>query len=126
MKVSRWGVWLAVVAGCAAVESRDVAEPRPLRGAALEWARAALERNRVVEEDGDVTASHGERVPYSRYCLIGSALGEDRGLAFAEFAAELLARGCEYRSLEEGAGGYVTKLLVVADGERVVFSYLRW
>ncbi len=126
MRTRLRSLWFVVVAGCAAVPSREVSEPSPLRGAALEWARAALERCRVIDEDGDVSAGDGERVPYSRYCLIGSEFGADRGTAFANFAEGLLARGCEYRVLEQGAAGHITKLLVVVDEERVVFSYLRW
>ena len=126
--MSRWiGCVVAIVASCAAVETREVAEPRALEGEALEWARAALSKHRgEARKSGSVTASHGEQVPYDDYCLVGSEFGEDRAAAFHAFAEGLLARGCEYRALEVNARGDVTKLLVVVDGERIVFSYLRW
>lgn len=125
----RWwmGAVLAVVTSCTSVATRDVAEPRPLRGEALEWARAALEKHRrETRSSGSVTGSYGEQVAYDDYCHVGSEFGTDRATAFHEFAQGLLARGCEYRALEVNARGHVTKLLVVVDGERIVFSYLRW
>jgi len=118
---------VAIVASCVAVETREVAEPRALEGEALEWVRAALSKHRgETRRAGSVTASHGEEVPYDDYCNVGSEFGEDRASAFHAFAQGLLARGCEYRALEVNSRGDVTKLLVVADGERIVFSYLRW
>lgn len=126
--MKRWmGAVLGVVMSCAVVETRDVAEPRTLRGEALEWARVALAKHRrETRSSGSVTDSYGEQVAYDDYCHVGSEFGTDRAGAFHEFAQGLLARGCEYRALEVNSRGDVTKLLVVVDGERIVFSYLRW
>ncbi|MBM3991729.1 MAG: hypothetical protein FJ298_12070 [Planctomycetes bacterium] len=126
--MSRWiGCGVVIVASCVSVQTREVAEPRALVGEALEWARAALGRHRAqTRRPGSETESHGEQVAYDDYCHVGSEFGEDRAGAFHAFAKGLLARGCEYRSLEVNSRGEVTKLLVVVDGERIVFSYLRW
>lgn len=121
------GAVVAVVVSCAAVETREVAEPRPLSGRALEWARETLGKHRREKRlEGTLTGSHGEQVAYDDYCNVGSEFRGDRTKVFHAFAEELLARGCEYRALEVNSNGDVTKLLVVVDGERIVFSYLRW
>jgi hypothetical protein len=109
--------------GCTATQSDPAA--LPLAAAQLLQARMTTEGG-AEHAPGTVAIANGERVPYDRYLLVGSELGQDRGTAYAAFLREIVERGGTYRVLEQRQDGSPIKVLMVVDDVRVVVSVLRW
>lgn len=115
----------ALAAACVAPPAAAY-EPAPLRGAALQLVRDVLAASPGEARSGFATVADGTRVPYDRYCLVGSEFANDRTRAYFTFVDDLRRLRGDYATLEEDAGGRPTKILVEADGARVVVTYLRW
>ena len=107
--------------------------PPRLEGAARELMREKLAAadgaegpSKLHATSGFETASSGERVPYDRYCLVGSTLQAERAGEFDALVAELTARGGVFYVFHQRSDGKPGKVLVNLDGQRVVVSTLQW
>lgn len=116
---------VAAFAACAMLP-HGAYEPAPLRGPALQLMRDMLAASGGAPAAGVATASDGTRVPYDRYCLVGSEFAGDRLRSYFQFVDDLRRLGGDYAALESDAQGRPLKLLVDCDGKRVVVTYLRW
>lgn len=101
-------------------------EPAPLRGAARQLMRDMLAAAPSPAQRGEVTAADGARVPYDRYCLVGSQFAGDRTRAYHAFVDDLQRLGGDFAALEHDRDGRPAKILVDVDGVRIVVTYLRW
>lgn len=117
---------VAVVAAACLAPPESAYEPEPLRGAALQFMRDMLAASAGESRPGFATVADGARVPYDRYCLVGGEFASDRTRAYFAFVDDLRRLRGDFATLEEDASGRPTKVLVEADGKRVVVTYLRW
>ncbi|MCA3007116.1 MAG: hypothetical protein INH34_01940 [Phycisphaerales bacterium] len=115
----------ALAAACAAPPAAAY-EPAPLRGAALQLVRDIVAASPGEPRPGDATVADGTRVPYDRFCLVGSEFANDRTRSYFAFVDDLRRLRGDFATLEEDASGRPTKVLVEADGKRVAITYLRW
>jgi hypothetical protein len=113
------------LAGCA-IFPHGPYEPAPLRGPALQLMRDVIAAAAGAPSAGVVTASDGTKVPYDRFCLVGSEFAKDRLRTYFAFVDDLRRLGGDYAALETDDQGRPLKLLVDCDGKRVVVTYLRW
>ncbi|MFN6144763.1 MAG: hypothetical protein ACK5AL_00220 [Planctomycetota bacterium] len=117
---------VAVVAAACLAPPESAYEPEPLRGAALQFMRDMLAASAGESRPGFATVADGARVPYDRYCLVGGEFASDRTRSYFAFVDDLRRLRGDFATLEEDASGRPTKVLVEADGKRVVVTYLRW
>lgn len=115
----------ALAAACAAPPAAAY-EPAPLRGAALQLVRDIVAASPGEPRPGDATVADGTRVPYDRFCLVGSEFAGDRTSSFFTFVDDLRRLRGDFATLEEARDGRATKILVDVEGKRVVVTYLRW
>lgn len=101
-------------------------EPVPLRGAARQLMRDMMAASPSPAEAGEAATADGARVPYDRYCLVGSEFAGDRMRTYFAFVDDLGRLGGDVAALERDRDGRATKILVVVDGQRVVVTYMRW
>ncbi len=119
-------IGMAALAAACAAPPEAAYEPQPLRGAALQLMRDMLAASPGEPRPGEATVADGTRVPYDRFCLVGSEFANDRTRSYFAFVDDLRRLRGDFATLEEDASGRPTKVLVEADGKRVVVTYLRW
>jgi hypothetical protein len=117
---------LALLFAACAVLPHGPYEPAPLRGPARQLMRDMLAASPSPAQPSVATAADGARVPYDRYCLIGSEFASDRTRAYFAFVDDLRRLGGDFAALEHDRDGRATKILVDVDGQRIVVTYLRW
>ncbi len=107
--------------------------PPPLTGEALEFVRAEIARfdgpngpDKLFLTGGQGTASDGRKVDYDRWLNVGSYLLEDRGRAFDAFVDGIAQRGGSYFALYMRSDDRPGRILLVADGKRVMVSVQEW
>jgi hypothetical protein len=107
--------------------------PPPLSGAALEFVRAEIAKfdgpdgpDKLFVTGGYGHAADGRKIAYDRWLNVGSLLLGDRGRAFDAFVEGIAQRGGSYFPLYMRSDNKPGKILVVADGKRVMVSVQEW